>query len=259
MDFPDVDYLCDLAIEAGDIIRDYFGRTKADLKEDRTPVTIADTTINQMVIDSISRDFPNISVIAEEGNHKVKNAEYRVLCDPMDGTLPFIWDIPIASFCIAVVRDSTPIAGVIYDPFQDRMWHAGKGEGAFLDENLIEVSQCSLLADSAICMSWWKNTKYNLHEVCAKLMAEGANWFNPASIAYAGGLLAMGKIDATIFPGQNGWETAAMQVIVQEAGGKVTDIFGQEMVYSPEGDISGHIISNGLLHDELVALVKSCQ
>jgi len=66
-------------------------------------------------------------------------------------------------------------------------------------------------------------------------------------------------LDATIFPGQDGWETAAMQVIIEEAGGKVTDIYGNKMVYGPKSEISGHIASNGLIHDKLVALVQSCQ
>jgi len=72
-------------------------------------------------------------------------------------------------------------------------------------------------------------------------------------------LLASGRLEATIFPGQMGWETAAMQVIIEQAGGKVTDIFGKKISYGSKGEINGHITSNGFLHDKLVALVQSCQ
>ena len=257
--YPSMDYLCALALDAGKIIKEHFARSGIEWKEDKTPLTIADTLVNKKVIESISKDFPFVSIISEEGNSEVKNAKYSIVCDPVDGTFPFIWDIPIMSFCIAVLEEDVPILGVIYDPFGHRVWHAEKSKGAFLNGVPIEVSQRDSLDGSSVCMIWWKRAGYNLHEVCSKLMDVGANWFNPASIAYPGGLLAMGKIDATIFPGRKNWETAAMQVIAEEAGGEVTDILGNKMVYSPDGKIAGHIISNGLIHDQLVDLVRSCQ
>jgi fructose-1,6-bisphosphatase/inositol monophosphatase family enzyme len=258
MDYPDIDYLNDLASEAGEIILDNFGNGRVDWKKDKTPVTPADKIANELVVDRISRDFPNISIIGEERSLIVENSDYTVYCDPIDGTFPFVWNMPVVSFCIAVVAGNTPISGVIHDPFLDRMWFAEKGKGSFLEGEAISVSARNSLEGSSVCICWWKDAEYNLHEVCAKLMKQGVNWFNPASIAYLGGLLAMGKIDATIFPGSKFWETAAMQVITEEAGGKVTDIFGKEIDYS-SGKMQGHIISNGRIHDELVDLVQSCQ
>ena len=90
-------------------------------------------------------------------------------------------------------------------------------------------------------------------------MDAGAKWMNFASVAVFGGLIASGQIEASIFPGQKAWETGAMQVIVEEAGGKVTDIYGKPMRYGPNGEIEGHIVSNGWIHDELVEIVRECQ
>jgi histidinol-phosphatase len=265
MDYPDVDYLNELALKAGSIIVESFNNCEVLWKEDRTPVTIADTNTNAMIKEIISHDFPKLAIIAEEESREIKDAEYRVICDPMDGTFPFIWGVPISSFCIAIIKGNIPLVGVIYDPFYDRIWYAERGKGAFLDcvpyttPESIKVSSRNHLAGSSICMTWWKGAGYNMPAVCEKLMDKGVNWFDPKAIAYFGGLLAMGKIEATIHPAKKAWETAAMQVIAEEAGGRVTDMFGDEMVYGSDGGIKGHIISNGLIHDELVALVQSCQ
>lgn len=257
---PDSDYLRQLAAEAGEIMRQNFrlGMERVH-KDDNTPLTETDTAINQLVVDSICRDYPHVRVISEEGNHDVDEAEYTVLCDPVDGTITFCRGIPISSFVISVVKEHQPLAAVIYDPFQERMWHAVKGQGAFVNEKPIKVSTHGTLKRSNVCMVWWKGSPFNLHAVCEKLMDAGSIWANPCTIAYYGGLLASGEQDATIFPGRKGWETAAMQLLAEEAGGKVTDIHGNTMRYGPKGEIEGHIISNGLLHDELVRLVASCQ
>lgn len=257
--YPDYTYLYRLAIKAGGIITKNFGKVKNKTKKDGTPLTIVDTAINELVVSSISRDFPHVSIIAEEGNYEVNNAEYRVFCDPLDGTIPFCLGIPISTFCISVLKDNAPLIAFIFDPFCNRIWHAIKGEGSFLNGKRVKVSQCGQISGSNLCMIWWRNSRYNLSAVCAKIMEAKGNWMNPSTIAIFGGLVASGNLDATIFPAQKGWETAAMQVIIEEAGGKVTDIFGKKLSYGPKGEIKGHITSNGLIHDELVALVQSCQ
>lgn len=258
-DYPDHPYLYELAIKAGEIIIKNFGNVKSETKKDGTPLTIADIAINELVVDSISRDFPDVSIISEEGNHEIGNVEYRVFCDPLDGTIPFCLGLPISTFCISVLKGNAPLIAFIYDPFCKRMWHAIKGKGSFLNGKKVKVSQFDQISGSNLCMIWWRNSRYNLNAVCAKLMEAKGNWINPASIAYPGGLVASGNLDGTIFPGQKGWETTAMHLIIEEAGGKVTDIFGKKMSYGPKGEINGHITSNGLIHDKLVALVQSCQ
>ncbi len=257
--YPSADYLRKLAQQAGEIMKkNFILGMKKEMKSDNTPLTEADTAINSLVVGTLLSDFPHIRVIGEEESRDVHDAEYYVLCDPVDGTIPFSLGVPVSAFCIAVVREQTPLVSVIYDPFSDRLWHAVRGGGSFLNGKPARVSQRGI-HDSNICMVWWRNSPYHLHDVCKKLMDVGAQWMNPVSIAYFGGLVASGEFEATIFPGRNGWETAAMHAIVEEAGGKVTDIHGDKMRYGPNGEVEGHIISNGVIHEKLVRIVQECQ
>jgi len=255
----DISYLGFLAIEAGKIITKNFRKVDKTLKDDGTPVTIVDEAINKLVVDSISRDFPDVSIVSEEGNREVSGAELRIFCDPLDGTFPFCLGLPVSTFCISVLEENTPLMGLIYDPFFNRVWSAVRGEGAFLHGNKIRVSQCDQIDDSQFCLIWWKGSQYNLGRVNDKLLDAGGVSINPLSVAIFGGLIGQGLADGSIFSGNKGLETAAMQVIVEEAGGKVTDIHGNKMVYGPKGEIEGHIVSNSFLHNQLVEIVASCQ
>ncbi len=285
-EYPDARYLSVLASRCGEImLKNFQLGMKKEWKSDETPLTASDEDINKLVLAGIGLSHPKVRVIGEEGSNDVTDAEYTVLCDPVDGTIPFCLGIPVSAFCISVIKGNEPLVAVIYDPFQKRMWVAEKGKGCQLHTGLdcdiaeespdpsyapsndwfpclmgsgkpVTVSKHPTVHRSNICMVWWKGSDYELHDVCKGLMDAGAKWMNPCSIAYFGGLVASGELQATIFPGKNGWETAAMQLIVEEAGGKVTDIYGKPMQYGPKGEIRGHIISNGLIHDELVAIVK---
>jgi Archaeal fructose-1,6-bisphosphatase and related enzymes of inositol monophosphatase family len=277
---PDITYLKKLAWRAGGIMKANFClNMERQWKSDETPVTVTDTAINDLVLELLGKDFPDVRVIGEEGSNTIEDAEYTIFCDPVDGTIPFSLGVPVSTFCISVFEKGEPIIGLIYDPFQERMWFAERGQGAFLwqvpefhhdplykeewsdkkgDTTRIHVSACNTINRSNISMIWWKGSPYHLHDVCAELMDAGGHWINLASLAIFGGLIASGTIDSSIFPGKNAWETGAMEVIVEEAGGKVTDIFGNNMVYGPRGQIQGHIISNGLIHDELVKMVGRC-
>ena len=262
--YPGTVYMAKLARQAGYIMQKNFHLgMKRETKEDNTPLTETDTAINDLVVRWISKDYPHIRVISEEGNYNVDGAEYTILCDPVDGTIPFCRGAPISTFVISVIKGNQPLAAIIYDPFLERMWEAEHKLGAFLNINEkcvpIRVSKHKTILRSNICMIWWDRSPYHLNDVCAKLMDEGATVGNPLTIAYYGGLLASGEQDATIFPGQKGWETAAMQLITEEAGGMVTDIYGDPMKYGPDGEIKGHIISNGQFHYQLVNTIASCQ
>ena len=258
--YPNSRYLCSLAERAGEIIRREFSLgMDIELKADSTRVTAADTDVNEFVIEAFRQDFPHIDLIAEEGSSRVEGAEYRAFCDPVDGTFPFSIGAPISAFSISIVRDQTPLVAVIYDPFMNRMWYASRGRGCFLNGSRAAVSTHATISDSSICALHWRGSPYNIGAVTEDLMNARATCINPVSVAYFGGLVASGTIEATIFPAQKALETTAIQIIVEEAGGRVTDIHGNEMRYGPEGEMKGHIISNGLVHDALLEVVHANQ
>lgn len=266
---PDVVYLHGLANKVGRIIRKYFlleneREWKAgdgpQFGSNETAMTVADKEVNQMVLEAIVRDFPQVNAIGEEGSHEVLGAEYTVTWDPIDGTHAFMVGSAVASFCITLLRGNTPLVAVIHDPlcFTPRTWQAERGNGAWLNGRRIKVSKHACWERSQVCMVWWGGCRYNMHQVAEKLMNQGVTVQNPVSLAYFGGLVASGQLEATLFPGRNMWEAAAMQCVVEEAGGRVTNIHGQPIRYDT-GDIEGCIVSNGVLHDELVRMVQECQ
>lgn len=263
-DYPDASYLCDLAKRSGDVIVANFslGMEKR-WKSDNTPLTVTDTAINAEVCARMLQDYPHIQVLGEEENHEVKDAEYTVICDPVDGTLPFSHGLPVSSFCIALLHNQIPIVSVIYDPFMKRMWHAERNKGSFLGTEKNRVSHKTTLHQAMLYASLlhpkiFIGSLYNPLAVINGLFKKKALIIDVFSLAYFGGLVACGEFDATIHPLTQGWETAAMQIIVEEAGGKATDIYGNDLRYNSRGEIQGHIISNGRIHDELVALINQC-
>ena len=253
-EYPDARYLSVLAAACGEIMLMNFQLgMKKEWKSDETPLTASDEAINKLVLDRIGQIFPKVRIIGEEGTREVADAEYTVLCDPVDGTIPFCLGIPVSAFCISVIKGNEPLAAVIYDPFQKRMWVAEKGKGCHLytgdyecavcwespdpsyapsnewfpclngmghERRVASVSKHPSVHRSNICMVWWKGSDYELHDVCKGLMDAGAKWMNPCSIAYFGGLVASGELQATIFPGKNGWETAAMQLMSKKLGAR---------------------------------------
>lgn len=263
--YPNVVYLVQLAERAAGIMRSNFkcGMSRP-CKDDGTPLTETDTAINTLVLESIAKDYPHVAVLGEEGDQHVDNAEYRIVCDPVDGTIPFSRGLPISTFCISVLRGDEPLVAVIYDPFMRRYWHSTKGAGAWMNDGTtgiwpIKVSTHAELHRSNISLIWWAKADYNLSRVAVQLMSEGALWGNYLSVALFGGLVGSGEYDASIFPGRRSLETPAMQLIVEEAGGRATDIHGNPLRYGPKGETDGHIISNGLIHDHLVEIVHLCR
>ena len=257
---PDLVWLTNLAVKAGRFTTELFMLGPGHkVKEDGTAITNSDLVINEMVLGFFERDFPHIRVISEEGGRDVLDAEYTALCDPLDGTLPFARGLPISTFCLSIIKDGQPLIAVIDDPFMHRLWCAKRGEGAHLNGKKLSVSDHAEINHSHLGVLYWPESPYHLHETTGFLVNQGARVINPLTIAYLGGLVASGDLDATIFPGRNGWETAAMQLIVQEAGGVATDINGRLLNYHPDGKIEGHIISNGQIHNKLVDAVRRCQ
>lgn len=258
--YPDVQYLKCLAQEAGIIMnRNCQLAMSRDWKSDGTPVTATDLEISKLVINSLARHFPDVRVVGEEGGRDVEGAEYIVRFDPVDGTVIFSMGIPASAFIISLNRENQPIIAIIFDPFSGRIWHAVRGEGSFLNNKPIVVSQHRTIAKANIGVVWWKGAKYNLNDVYQKLLDAGAMCMMPGSIGYFGGLIASGACEATIFPSQESWETSAMHLIVEEARGKATNIYGDPLEYWGNGSIQGHIISNGWIHEDLVQAVAKCQ
>ena len=243
------------AISAGKMIRENFVLgMKKEWKSDNSPVTQTDLAINSLLIREIKKYFPNHRILAEEESNLDGDGEYTWVCDPLDGTIPFSHGIPISTFSLALTKNGESILGVVYDPFQDRLYCAEKGKGAYLNNNKICVSKISQLSGAVGEYEMFERAKYNLNKLQQRLVQEDVKLMMMCSVVYPSVLVAAGELAFTIFPHTTAHDGAAVKIIVEEAGGKVTDIFGDEQRYDSE--INGFIASNGFLHTKLVELVK---
>jgi fructose-1,6-bisphosphatase/inositol monophosphatase family enzyme len=249
----ELDLARELAYEAGAIMREHFRPGVAHRsKGDGSPVTIADEAINELVIARVLAHFPADGVIGEEGSTPAGSSARVWVCDPIDGTMPFTMGMPTNLFSLALVDDGEPVLGVLYDPYLDRLYEAVLGQGARVNGSPSHVSDTSL-TEGILSVP---DVKFGLRDVAglaSEVLAGGSRIMAIGSVTYVGALVASGQIEACVFPGTTVWDIAAVKVIVEESGGRVTDIDGLHQRY--DRSINGALISNGHTHAELVQLV----
>lgn len=245
----------EIAQTAGEIMLKYFkGDNGANYKYDQTIVTKADTEINAYLIKKVKEKFPTHSVDGEE--EQFGNSKYVWVCDPVDGTAMYARHIPVAVFSLALVVDGVPIIGVVYDPFTDNMYSAAKGQGAYRNTKKIEVNNIALEDMKSVSnFDMWPEAEYNIYD-SIKELGKKTYFVGIGSVIRACMCVANGDFNLAIFPGtkHKNCDIAAAKVIVEEAGGQVTDLFGNKQRY--DKDINGAVISNKKVHDEVIAILK---
>lgn len=240
-----------LAYEAGKIMKRYFraediGHT---WKDDYSPLTIADTKINSLVIEEVNKHYPGYDVIGEEESYDGQGKMAWVV-DPIDGTVPFSLGIPTSTFCLALVdkTDGQPKVGVVYDPFLDSLYSASIGEGAFLNGVQIHTSKAESLHNSYIGSGVGIGSLDKFNELNVKILTY---W----SYAYEAVKVASGDFTIAIITYGSPWDSAAPALIVKEAGGVATDLAGNARRYDKFSD-GGILASNEHVLKEFLELNK---
>jgi len=224
-------------------------------KSDHTPVTEVDKAINQFVIDEIHKEFPEHSILAEEGSDLSRSKEFVWVCDPIDGTFPFMHGIPVSTFTLALVQSGQPIFGLIYDPFMNRMFVAEKGLGATLNNSEIHTSSVTTIHNQTVGLVFWKDNMDKFMPFFPKFMAASGKVMNLVSIAYMDALVSAGELACTIFPGLSAHDSAAAKIIVEEAGGVFTSLTGEIDRY--DAPVHGHIAAaNQDIYDQITSLLR---
>lgn len=244
----------DLAKVAGGMIRDNFGlETEATWKSDHTPLTTTDIAINQLVIERVQATFAGDGVLGEEASYEAGRGRLWVV-DPIDGTMPFTLGAPLSTFLLSLVVDGQPVLGIIYDPYLDRMFWAAKGHGTFLNKKQLHVSDEDTLTNNFLILSTRMGDGHkSVGELFNVLEDIKCKAFNFRSFGYGSAFVAAGRAVGAILGVPNTWDAVATKIIVEEAGGKVTDINGNERRYDGPGD--GLLASNGKLHGKLLELL----
>jgi fructose-1,6-bisphosphatase/inositol monophosphatase family enzyme len=263
---PELAFAKALAREAGDIMRRYFRADDigTEWKEDNTPLTVADTAVNELVIAKVKENFPDYGVIGEEDNYETDREMVRVV-DPIDGTMPYTLGIPVSTFSLGLVdrSDGHAVLGVVYDPQLDELYTAVRGGGAFLNGRPIHTTAATDLKNSYLSViggggPHHRISLYHPGAYADLALAEGTKVLCLYSQVYSAAKVASGDLIGSVFGYGSPWDSAAVSLLVEEAGGVVTDVHGQKRRYDDWAD--GCILSaNQTVHDRLLELVKAAQ
>jgi len=219
------------AAKAGEaVIRHYYSNNvKVTMKEDYTPVTVADVETEQKIKEVITEAYPEHGFYGEETGQTNLDADYVWLIDPIDGTKSFVREYPFFSTQIALMHQGELIVGVSNGVMFDECAWASRGEGAFLNGDAIHVSDINALRDAALSTG-------NIASLAANMdqwqgfgsLAQAVNRTRGYGDFYHYHLLASGKIEIILESDVNILDIAALSVIVSEAGGVLTDLNGAQ-------------------------------
>jgi len=240
-----------IAREAGGVLMEHFGRVQVELKGRFDVVTEADRASERLIVARLKERFPEHAVVAEEGFGKDSaGAEYRWYVDPLDGTTNFAHSFPMFNATLALEHKGELIAGVIYDPVRDEMFLAERGGGAFLNGARISVSSAPIL-DSALLATGFPSRKrhqnvnvYFFYQMA--MMTHGVRRAGSAALDLA--YVACGRLDGFWEFGLSPWDMAAGVLLVREAGGAASDMYGKPV------DLRGPTVlcDNGHIHEEIL-------
>ena len=239
----DLDFALALADEADALSLPRFRAVdlRVETKPDLTPVTDADHAVERALRERIARDRPGETVLGEEEGDE--GGDVRWILDPIDGTKNFSRGIPVWASLIALERDGVVVCGVASAPALGHRWWAARGEGAYRDGDRLAVSKIARLEEAAVSFS-----RSGLSDPRTVALALAAWHAQPFSDFWAHLLVAEGGVDVAAEHVMNTWDNAVLQVIVEEAGGRFTDLAGNARIDGGSG-----VSTNGLLHDDVLA------
>ena len=254
------DFAVQIAQKAGKILLEYF-RTNIKVSykggDKRNLVTEVDRMSETCIVAAIKKAFPGHCVLSEEGGDcGIKPSKYRWLIDPIDGTTNYAHGYNFYAVSIALAYEDEVLAGVIYAPMLKEMFSAAKGMGAFLNGKKIKVSKVPKLETALLATGFNMNEKGRNIPVFEKILPKAQGIRRAGSAALDMAYVAAGRLDGywelAIYP----WDIAAGIILVQEAGGKVTDLQGTKLTL-PEAGMMNMLATNGKIHPEMVKEIKA--
>ncbi len=248
-----LEFAVDLAEKAGEITLNYFqGRFSVETKADASPVTVADREAEAYIRHTIESRFPSDGIIGEEFGEARPEARRRWIIDPIDGTYSFVHGVPLYGVLIGMEREDEPLVGVIHLPALGETVAAARGEGCRWRGQRARVSNASELG-ATLCLAREVQPEQDPARSAAlgrlaTAVAVARTWGD----CYGYALVATGRADIMVDARMDVWDCAALLPVIEEAGGRFTDWRGERTIRG--GDA---VASNGLLHDQVLALLKS--
>jgi len=240
-----------IAREAGALLMEFFDKhIKIEYKGEADLVTAADRKSEALIRERIRAQWPGHDVLGEEEGLRDTGSEYRWYVDPLDGTTNFAHGFPVFCVSMALQYKNERIAGLCYDPTRDELFTAERGKGAHLNTRRIHVSKVDKLVESLVGTGFPSHKRHKnpnihfYHQIT--LRSHGVRRAGSAALALCS--VASGRLDGFWEFNLNPWDTAAGVLIVEEAGGRVTDFGGGQFQLNSRETLA----SNGLLHDALI-------
>jgi myo-inositol-1(or 4)-monophosphatase len=254
----------EIAREAGARLREFLVQgVETEYKGDVDLVTVADRTVEKLIRGRLGEVFPDHGIYGEEGTRERLEQEFRWYVDPLDGTTNFAHGIP--HFCVSMGleqrvadsgsgQDGEIVAGVIYNPMLDELFSAERGKGARLNGRPIHVSPVADLAESLVATGFPSRKRHDspnihfYHEFT--LRSHGVRRAGSAALDLA--YVACGRYEAFWEFNLNPWDTAAGTLLVEEAGGRMSDFAGGQFRL----DSREVLASDGRIHEELLSMFR---
>ncbi len=240
---------------AGEVLRDAFGgEQKIRYKGEVDLVTDVDERAERLISEMLHESFPEYGMLAEEGGRTAGEGDARWIVDPLDGTTNYAHGLPIFSVSIALERSGEVVLGVVHDPMNEETYVAERGGGATLNGEPIKSSEIDELGRALLVTG----LPYDRAEMPAGLelfgrfamLSRGMRRLGSAALDLC--YVAAGRLDAYFERGVHAWDVAAGALILEEAGGKVTDYRGRK----PNLDGGEIVASNGPLHEALIEVTS---
>jgi myo-inositol-1(or 4)-monophosphatase len=247
------------AKEAGSFLKQSVGKVKnIEMKKDeeRNLVSEIDKESEAMIIRRIKRRFPDHAILAEESGGTEASAEYKWIIDPLDGTTNFLHGLPIFSVTIGIEWKGEIVAGVVYDPNSDELFTAERGSGAYLNGKRLQVSPASRLINSLVVTGFPYNIADNPDHAVEHfehflMECQGIRRLGSAALDLS--YVAAGRFDGFWEVSLNPWDMAAGILLVNEAGGRVTDFSG-----GPASIYNKQILaSNAMIHESMLQVLRN--
>lgn len=239
--------------EAGGIMKEYFnGAFKVSSK--LTPndlVTEVDKLSEKSIIGTIRAQYPDHHILSEEAGELTSGSPYKWIIDPIDGTVNYAHGVPICCVSIGLEKEGSMLMGAVYNPFLDELFFAEKGKGATLNGEKISVSANASLESAFLVTGFpyqWEEMPHDPAQVFEYFVKRGSPVRRLGSAAIDLCWVACGRFDGFWEHNLNAWDAAAGYLIVEEAGGRVTDMNGDAYSLYQRRLVA----TNGLIHDALL-------
>lgn len=245
-----LEFAIETAMLAGRVTLEHFGETiEVEQKADDSPVTVADRRAERLIRERIEQYFPGEAILGEEEG-ETGDGDTRWVIDPIDGTKSFIAGVPLYATLLSYEEKGLPLVGVANLPALDELYAAERGRGVTRNVEPCKVSQRATLGESTIAMGSLRSTqdqgRLEGMLTLARLSPAVRGWGD----AYGHLLVASGRIEAMIDPIVAPWDISAIEVIVEEAGGRFTDFSGRPGLHRDA------ISSNDLVHDAILDVFR---